>query len=143
MEVQTGVSDAVIVLGVESMSNAPLYSHDGRRGSVSGRPVPGLTPVLRLRSCAVAGVDPLHFGIGPVPAANLTLACAGISFDDLDVIELNEACAVQVLACLADCGIDTADPRLKLRSAHLQAVEAQIPGSLRKFERAHKSSSKF
>jgi acetyl-CoA C-acetyltransferase len=252
MEVQTGISEAVIALGVESMSNAPLYTHDGRRGvppgglflhdalargretvggenyptpdgnvgtaevlraeysisreaqdalalrshqravaaidsgsfdaelvaldvpgrrgsvlvdrdehpradtsldalaglrpllhkSVSGATVTagnasgqndaaaacivttaehaavlGLTPVLRLRSWAVAGVDPHHFGIGPVPAANLALARAGATFDDLDVIELNEAFAVQVLACLADWGIDAEDPRLNPRGS--------------------------
>lgn len=77
----------------------------------------GLTPVLRLRSWAVAGVDPLHFGIGPVPAANLALTRAGATFDDLDVIELNEAFAVQVLACLADWGIDAEDPRLNPRGS--------------------------
>lgn len=252
MEVQTGVSDAVIALGTESMSNAPLYTHDGRRGlpprglflhdslargreTVGGRNYPtpdgnvgtaevlraeygisraaqdalalrshqravaafdsgafdaelvaldvpgrrgavrvdrdehprpdtsldvlaglrpllqtsvsgatvtagnssgqndaaaacivttpenaralGLEPALRLRSWAVAGVDPRHFGIGPVPAANLALTKAGATLDDLDVIELNEAFAVQVLACLADWGIDAEDPRLNPRGS--------------------------
>jgi acetyl-CoA C-acetyltransferase len=59
----------------------------------------------------------LHFGIGPVPAANLALTRAGVTFDDLDVIELNEAFAVQVLACLADWGIDAEDPRLNPRGS--------------------------
>ncbi|MGR0219974.1 acetyl-CoA C-acetyltransferase [Agromyces sp. ZXT2-6] len=77
----------------------------------------GLTPMLRLVSWAVAGNDPLRFGVAPVPAANLALQRAGIRFDDLDVIELNEAFAVQVLACLADWGLDAEDPRLNPRGS--------------------------
>ena len=77
----------------------------------------GLTPMLRLVSWAVAGNDPLRFGVAPVPAANLALERAGIRFDDLDVIELNEAFAVQVLACLADWGVDAEDPRLNPRGS--------------------------
>ncbi|MFE5673194.1 acetyl-CoA C-acetyltransferase [Agromyces sp. NPDC056523] len=77
----------------------------------------GLSPMLRLVSWAVAGNDPLRFGVAPVPAANLALSRAGLSFDDLDVIELNEAFAVQVLACLADWGIDADDPRLNPRGS--------------------------
>ncbi len=77
----------------------------------------GLVPVLRLRSWAVAGNDPLRFGVAPVPAANLALARAGIRFADLDVIELNEAFAVQVLACFADWGLDAEDPRLNPRGS--------------------------
>ena len=77
----------------------------------------GLTPVLRLRSWAVAGNDPAVFGVAPVPAANRALERAGVAWDDIDVIELNEAFAVQVLACLADWGIDAADPRLNPRGS--------------------------
>jgi acetyl-CoA C-acetyltransferase len=77
----------------------------------------GLVPLLRLVSWAVAGVDPMHFGIGPVPAANRALERAGLSFADLDVIELNEAFAVQVLACLRDWGLDAEDPRLNPRGS--------------------------
>ena len=77
----------------------------------------GLTPMLRLLSWAVAGNDPLRFGVAPVPAANLALERAGIRFADLDLIELNEAFAVQVLACLADWGLDAEDPRLNPRGS--------------------------
>ncbi|GAA1836274.1 acetyl-CoA C-acetyltransferase [Agromyces salentinus] len=77
----------------------------------------GLEPALRLVSWAVAGNDPLRFGVAPVPAANRALARAGIRFGDLDVIELNEAFAVQVLACLADWGVDAEDPRLNPRGS--------------------------
>ncbi|MGN7799585.1 acetyl-CoA C-acetyltransferase [Leifsonia sp. 22587] len=77
----------------------------------------GLVPVLRLRSWAVAGNDPRVFGVAPVPAANRALQRAGITWSDVDVIELNEAFAVQVLACLADWGIDAEDPRLNPRGS--------------------------
>jgi acetyl-CoA C-acetyltransferase len=77
----------------------------------------GLTPMLRLRSWAVAGVDPRRFGIAPVPASHVALERAGIRFDDLDLIELNEAFAAQVLACLADWGLDAEDPRLNPRGS--------------------------
>ncbi|MRG58318.1 acetyl-CoA C-acyltransferase [Agromyces sp. CFH 90414] len=77
----------------------------------------GLAPMLRLVSWAVAGNDPLRFGVAPVPAADRALARAGIRFADLDVIELNEAFAVQVLACLADWGLDADDARLNPRGS--------------------------
>lgn len=77
----------------------------------------GLSPLLRLRSWAVAGNDPRVFGVAPVPAANRALERAGAAWSDIDVIELNEAFAVQVLACLADWGIDEEDPRLNPRGS--------------------------
>ena len=60
----------------------------------------GPTPLARVVSRAAAGVDPQVFGIGPVEAANRALARAGITWSDLDVVELNEAFASQSLACL-------------------------------------------
>ncbi|MEZ0447549.1 acetyl-CoA C-acetyltransferase [Cellulomonas sp. ICMP 17802] len=77
----------------------------------------GLTPMLRLRSWAAAGVDPRRFGIAPVPATHLALARAGVALADVDVLELNEAFAVQVLACLADWRIDPEDPRVNPRGS--------------------------
>jgi acetyl-CoA C-acetyltransferase len=77
----------------------------------------GLVPLLRLVTWAVAGVEPERFGIGPVPAARRALERAGIGFDDLDVLELNEAFAVQVLACLDEWGIEDTDPRLNPRGS--------------------------
>jgi acetyl-CoA C-acetyltransferase len=77
----------------------------------------GLTPLLRLHAWAVAGVEPQRFGIGPVPASNKVLERAGLTFADLDVIELNEAFAVQVLACLTEWGIADDDPRLNPRGS--------------------------
>ncbi|GGM87441.1 acetyl-CoA acetyltransferase [Lentzea pudingi] len=72
----------------------------------------GLRPVLALRSWAVAGVGPEVMGIGPVPASAAALGRAGLTLDDMDVIELNEAFAAQVLACLSEWKIDPADERL-------------------------------
>jgi acetyl-CoA C-acetyltransferase len=77
----------------------------------------GLMPLLRLHAWAVAGVEPQRFGIGPVPASTKALERAGLGFADLDVIELNEAFAVQVLACLTEWGIEDDDPRLNPRGS--------------------------
>lgn len=62
----------------------------------------GLKPLGRLVSYAVAGVDPKIMGIGPVPACNLALQKAGLTMNDIDVIESNEAFAVQALAVACD-----------------------------------------
>jgi acetyl-CoA acetyltransferase family protein len=66
-----------------------------------------LKPVARVVSMAVAGVDPAIMGIGPVPATRKALQRAGITVKDLDLIELNEAFAVQALACIRDLGLDS------------------------------------
>ncbi|MGI5498977.1 acetyl-CoA C-acetyltransferase [Lentzea sp. CA-135723] len=72
----------------------------------------GLRPMLALRSWAVAGVGPEVMGIGPVPASQAALDRAGLTLDDMDVIELNEAFAAQVLAVLREWKVDSADERL-------------------------------
>lgn len=59
----------------------------------------GLKPLCTVRQYAVAGVDPNIMGIGPVPAVKLALEKSGLSLSDMDLIELNEAFAAQVLAC--------------------------------------------
>lgn len=64
----------------------------------------GLTPIARILSSAVAGVDPAIMGTGPVPATQKALARAGLTIDQIDLGELNEAFAVQVLACCKDLG---------------------------------------
>jgi acetyl-CoA acetyltransferase family protein len=58
----------------------------------------GLQPLARVVSVAAAGVDPAYMGIGPVPASRKALERAGLTIDDVDLIELNEAFAAQVLA---------------------------------------------
>jgi len=66
----------------------------------------GATPLVRIRSTGVAGVEPRIMGFGPVPAAKKALDRAGLTIKDIDVIEINEAFATQVLACLR--GLDVA-----------------------------------
>jgi acetyl-CoA acyltransferase len=66
----------------------------------------GLTPLGRFVTFATAGVEPERFGIGPVPAIRKALKLAGLSLDQIDLIELNEAFAAQVLACLRELPID-------------------------------------
>ncbi|HWM63935.1 MAG TPA: thiolase family protein [Solirubrobacterales bacterium] len=66
----------------------------------------GAEPLARIVATGVAGVDPAYMGIGPVEAIPRALAAAGLSLDDIDLIELNEAFAVQVLACVRELGLD-------------------------------------
>ena len=66
----------------------------------------GLTPLARLVGYATAGVAPELFGVGPVPAIKKVLKLTGLTLDDIDLIELNEAFAAQVLACMKELPID-------------------------------------
>jgi acetyl-CoA acetyltransferase family protein len=68
----------------------------------------GLSPLARIISSAVAGVDPSVMGIGPVPAVRKALARAGIKASDLDLVELNEAFAAQAIPCIRELGLDPA-----------------------------------
>ncbi len=68
----------------------------------------GLTPLARITSVAKAGCDPEIMGIGPVHATRKALQRAGLSIDQMDVIELNEAFSSQSLACMDDLGMDRA-----------------------------------
>jgi len=72
----------------------------------------GIKPRARILAGAVAGVDPRVMGLGPVPASQKALARAELTLDDMDVLEFNEAFAVQVLGCLKTLGIDANDPRV-------------------------------
>jgi acetyl-CoA acyltransferase len=65
-----------------------------------------LTPVARLVAYATAGVEPERFGIGPVPAIRKALKLAGLTLDQIGLIELNEAFAAQVLACFRELPMD-------------------------------------
>lgn len=65
-----------------------------------------LTPIMKINAMAVAGVDPSIMGIGPVPATEKALRRAGITADQLDLIELNEAFAAQSLACIRDLSLN-------------------------------------
>ncbi len=66
----------------------------------------GADPLARVVSIGVAGVDPAYMGIGPVPAIRRALDAAGLTLDDIDLIEINEAFAAQVLACAGELGIE-------------------------------------
>jgi acetyl-CoA acyltransferase len=72
----------------------------------------GLEPLARIRSMGVAGVPPRVMGIGPVPATKKALERAGVSLDDVGLVELNEAYAAQSLAVLYEWGMDPEDERL-------------------------------
>jgi acetyl-CoA acyltransferase len=66
----------------------------------------GLAPLGRFVAFATAGVEPERFGIGPVPAIRKVLSLAGLTLDQIDLVELNEAFAAQVIACLRELPID-------------------------------------
>jgi acetyl-CoA acyltransferase len=71
-----------------------------------------LKPAARIVASAVAGVEPRLMGMGPVPATRKALALAGLTLDEIDVIELNEAFAAQSLACLRELGLADDDERV-------------------------------
>jgi acetyl-CoA acyltransferase len=72
----------------------------------------GLKPMARIVSSAVVGVEPRIMGIGPVKATQKALEKAGLTLNDIDVIELNEAFAAQSLACIRELGLEDNDPRI-------------------------------
>lgn len=71
-----------------------------------------LTPKVRIRGVQAAGVPPRIMGIGPVPATNKLLQRLGMTLDQMDIIELNEAFAAQSLACIREFGLEDNDPRI-------------------------------
>ena len=72
----------------------------------AGARAAGLTPLARVVAYATAGVEPERFGIGPVPAIRKALKIAGLTLEQIDLVELNEAFAAQVIACLRELPID-------------------------------------
>ena len=72
----------------------------------------GFKPMAKVLSSAVVGVEPRIMGIGPVKASQKALAKAGLSIEDMDIIELNEAFAAQSLACIRALGLEDNDPRI-------------------------------
>ncbi len=72
----------------------------------------GVKPLVRVIASGVAGVPPRIMGFGPVPAAKKALERAGLELEDMDVIEINEAFAAQVLACLKGLGLPLDDARV-------------------------------
>ena len=80
--------------------------------SDQGLKVHGLKPLARIVSSAVVGVEPRIMGIGPVAAIQLALKRAGLTLQQMEVIELNEAFAAQVLSCTRSLGLADNDPRI-------------------------------
>jgi 3-oxoadipyl-CoA thiolase len=103
-----------------------------------------LKPIARIVSSAVVGVEPSIMGIGPVEATKKALAKAGLTLDQIDIIELNEAFAAQSIACIRELGLKDNDPRINpnggaiaighplgvtgARIAYSAALELQLTG---------------
>ena len=105
-------------------------------GSESAAEALGLAPMARIAGRGVHALDPQDFGIAPVEAANQAVARAGISWDDIAAVELNEAFAVQSLACVDEWKIDPAIVNAKggaIAIGHqLGASGARVVGTLAK-----------
>jgi acetyl-CoA C-acetyltransferase len=69
-----------------------------------------LEPIVKIKAFASGGVDPAYMGLGPVPAVRKVLKSTGMSLDDIDMIELNEAFAAQAIGCMRELGIETSRP---------------------------------
>jgi acetyl-CoA acyltransferase len=93
----SGINDGACALLLASEAAAKKY---------------GLTPKARVVTAASAGVAPRVMGIGPLPASRKALQRAGLSIDDMDVIELNEAFAAQGLAVLRELGVPDDSPKV-------------------------------
>jgi len=87
----SGINDGAAALVLMSLSRAQQL---------------GLRPRARIVASAVAGVDPAYMGLGPIPATRKVLQRAGLTINDMDLIELNEAFAVQALQCVRELEID-------------------------------------
>ena len=96
----SGINDGAAALLLASETGAKLYK---------------LEPRARVLGMAVAGVPPRTMGIGPVPATNKLLHRLGMSLDDFDVLEINEAFSAQALACTRQLGLADDDPRINTR----------------------------
>jgi len=70
----------------------------------------GLEPIVKIKAFASGGVDPAYMGLGPVPAVRKVLKSTGMTLDDINMIELNEAFASQAIGCMRELGIDTERP---------------------------------
>ncbi len=70
----------------------------------------GLEPLVKIKAFAAGGVDPAYMGLGPVPAIRKALKAAGMTLNDIDMIELNEAFAAQAIGCLRELGLENNRP---------------------------------
>ena len=109
------MKDGVVTAGNASQQNdaaaACLVVAEDRLGAL------GFEPVAFLAGWAAAGCDPSRMGIGPVPATSRVLAKTGLSLDAMDLIEVNEAFACQVLSVLAEWELEGDDPRLNVNGS--------------------------
>ncbi|HRH39740.1 MAG TPA: 3-oxoadipyl-CoA thiolase, partial [Flavobacteriales bacterium] len=80
--------------------------------SETGMKSHGLRPLARIVTSGVVGVEPRIMGIGPVGATQLALKRSGLTLEQMDIIELNEAFAAQVLSCTRSLGLADNDPRI-------------------------------
>ena len=80
--------------------------------SEDGCKIHGLTPKARILSSAVVGVEPRLMGIGPVEATRKALKRAGLTLDDMDILEMNEAFSAQILSCSRALGLEDNDVRI-------------------------------
>jgi 3-oxoadipyl-CoA thiolase len=86
--------------GINDGAAALLVTSEARAGEL------GLRPIARMVSSAVAGVDPATMGLGPIPASRKALERAGLSVEQIDLVELNEAFAAQAIPCIRELGLD-------------------------------------
>jgi acetyl-CoA C-acetyltransferase len=70
----------------------------------------GLTPLVKIKAFAAGGLDPAYMGLGPVPAVRKVLAATGMTIDDMDMIELNEAFAAQAIGCMRELNVPVEKP---------------------------------
>ncbi|HIE1081369.1 3-oxoadipyl-CoA thiolase [Acinetobacter baumannii] len=93
----SGINDGAAALLIGSEASGQKY---------------GLKPMAKILSAAAAGIEPRIMGAGPIEAIKKAVARAGLTLDDMDIIEINEAFASQVLSCLKGLNIDFNDPRV-------------------------------
>ena len=109
LEVLGGLRPAFHVKGSVTAGNSSQMSDGAAAVVLTSRERAeraGLEPLARFVAYATAGVEPERFGVGPVPAIRKVLKRAGLTLDDIDLVELNEAFAAQVLACLRELPMD-------------------------------------
>jgi 3-oxoadipyl-CoA thiolase len=98
------LNDGTVTAGTSSGINDGAAALSVMNGEMLGELA--VEPIARVIATAVAGVDPSCMGLGPIPASRKALERAGITVDQLDLVELNEAFAAQAIACIRELGLD-------------------------------------
>jgi acetyl-CoA acetyltransferase family protein len=106
--VLSGLKPAFVPDGSVTAGNSSGINDGASALAIVSAPPAGTRPLARIIASAVAGVDPSVMGIGPIPATRKVLQRAGLTLDQIDLIELNEAFAAQGLACMKELGMDPA-----------------------------------